>query len=120
MERCVLIASLPKLAGRFDPASTLTEPSMIDVWTLDRKTEMSRYIEGSMSRAPPRKELLATLELTHEGIHTYGEFPCKSGAFLTVELLCSPSSPSCLVDFWQDGRVSPPRGESEPTHAVKT
>ena len=80
-------------------------------WALNTTTEMSRYIEGSMDYAPRRKEILTTLELTREDTHTYGEFVCKSNGFLTVELACSPKSPSCFVGFWQDQRACPPRGK---------
>ena len=107
MERCVLNITIPQRTETFDPAVTLLDPSLVDVWTLDAPTELSRYINGATTYAPGRKELLTTLSFSSTSPSTFGEFHCPSGEFTTLELSCLPSMPNCNVDFWQDQRARP-------------
>ncbi|RDX57165.1 hypothetical protein OH76DRAFT_1335028 [Lentinus brumalis] len=111
MERCVVNITIPQQDGHFDPAVKLADPSMVDVWVLDAPTELSRYISGSMERAPARRELLATLTVSRSEASHSSEFHCTSGKFTTVELACSPTHPGCSVDFWQDQRAKPIGGK---------
>ncbi|KAI0945778.1 hypothetical protein AcW1_001920 [Taiwanofungus camphoratus] len=110
MERCVLTASLPRHTEPSDPATTLYEPSRVDVWLLDTTTEISPYIVGAWERAPKRRGLLTTLTFSKEGPSTSEEFHCPSGEFTALEFACAPSKPSCSVDFWQDQRAIPRGG----------
>lgn len=111
MERCVVNITIPQQDGHFDPAVKLADPSMVDVWVLDAPTELSRYISGSMERAPARRELLTTLTVSRSEASHSSEFHCTSGKFTTVELACSPTHPGCSVDFWQDQRAKPIGGK---------
>lgn len=110
MERCVITFILPKRSESFEPFPMLTDPSWVDVWILDKTTEMSRHIPGSMEIVARRKRLLATAQITTQGAHNIAEFPCLSNTFITVELACTPSSAECFVDFWQSPNVRPPHG----------
>lgn len=98
----------------FDPAVTLLDPSLVDVWMLDAPTELSRYIDGATTYAPKRKELLTTLSFSATSPDTFGEFHCPSGQFTTLELTCSPTTFNCNVDFWQDQRARPLGGSVFP------
>jgi hypothetical protein len=110
MERCVLIVGIPVQHGQFNPSAQVTEPSVVDVWVLDSSIEMSRYVDGSMDHAPRRLAMLSTLSISNTSVTSHGEFTCKSNELLTLELVCSSSTPRCLIDFWQDKRVKPSRG----------
>ena len=114
MERCVLNIILPERNEDFDPDVKLADPSIVDVWLLDAPTEFSKYIKGSMDRAPKRRELLTTLTFSHAGSSRSSEFHCTSGEFTTLELTCSPAHKGCSVDFWQDQRAKPLGGEGIP------
>ncbi|KAK7688221.1 hypothetical protein QCA50_008591 [Cerrena zonata] len=107
MERCVLNITMPQKTDTFDPAVTLLDPSLVDIWTLDTPNELSRYIDGATTYAPKRKELLTTLTFSETSPNTFGEFHCPSGQFTTLELTCSPLMANCNVDFWQDRRARP-------------
>ncbi|GJE88767.1 hypothetical protein PsYK624_048520 [Phanerochaete sordida] len=110
MQRCFLNASVPLLIEKFDPAITLAEPSVLDVWELDTDMPIARYVRGSRDFAPRRRRLFTTLLVRANGQDVSGEFVCKSNELLTLELACSPSVPSCHVDFWQDRRIEPAGG----------
>ncbi|KAI0359764.1 hypothetical protein OH77DRAFT_1446334 [Trametes cingulata] len=113
MERCVLVADIPVPGDKFDPSVSLADPTTVDVWRVDARTEISPYIGDTWHRAPKRLDLLTTLTFSHANASRSQEFPCPSGGFTTVELACSKTAgpdAKCHVDFWQDRRAKPTKG----------
>ncbi|OSC96433.1 hypothetical protein PYCCODRAFT_1379207 [Trametes coccinea BRFM310] len=105
MEHCVLNLSLPVKSDRFDPALSVVDSSLVDIWMLEDSEELTFDIHGLVDKAPQRQELLAMLRYsTTRSVQTQ-EFHCPSGAFTTLELACSPDASTCHVDFWQDRRA---------------
>uniref|UniRef100_A0A8H8CK02 Ubiquitin 3 binding protein But2 C-terminal domain-containing protein n=1 Tax=Psilocybe cubensis TaxID=181762 RepID=A0A8H8CK02_PSICU len=109
MENCSLSFSIPPLTTSFDPSSIAQNGSVIDIWTLNMSHEISRYIGKSWKFAPLRGSRFGIIHLDHRGSDLV-PFLCRSNHFSTFELACSPDSPECHVDFWQDQRAEPKAG----------
>ncbi|KAF9524161.1 hypothetical protein CPB83DRAFT_861715 [Crepidotus variabilis] len=108
MERCSLMRNLPTRTKRFDPAISAEPISVIDLWSLDTTTEISRHIGDSWKYAPKRLRVLTSFSFNDS--LTY-DFDCLSNQFSTFELACSPLSSSiCHIDFWQDHQLAPSGG----------
>ncbi len=119
MERCVLHIEIPRATGKFDPDVKLSDPSHVDVWLLDARTELSRYITGSTDYAPPRRDLMATLAISNTSASISETFICRTGEYTTIELTCAPNFVGCAVHFWQDRRVKPRAGECFTTYRIQ-
>ena len=111
MERCVLHVVVPRASGEFNPDVRLSDPSNVDIWLLDGRVELSRYVTGSTDYAPPRQMLLTTLSVSEATSSVSESFFCRTGEYTTVELTCAPGFLGCTVDFWQDERAKPRGGE---------
>lgn len=113
MESCILNISLPVETARFHPDINLTPTSVISVWSLEDTGEWAQDIRGraARTRAPARRTLVATLPFPTSGSQQSKSFRCPSGAFTTLELVCSRTASTCSVDFWQDRRAKPAGGE---------
>lgn len=107
MEDCQLIFVPPQRTNSFDPSTKLEIPSQVDVWILDSSSEISRYTRHTWSFAPQRVRKLTTLDISEHTRSSSGHFYCPTNQFTTLELACSPLTPSCDVDFWQDLRAVP-------------
>jgi hypothetical protein len=110
MEECMLMFVLPQRSDSFNPNAELTVPSMVDVWILDSSSEISRHIYSTWKFAPTRLRKLTTLEFSEHNPSSSGNFSCPTNEFTTFELACSPVTPSCNVDFWQNHEATPRGG----------
>ncbi|KAL6299315.1 hypothetical protein BKA93DRAFT_829974 [Sparassis latifolia] len=107
MERCVLTLTLPLKTDVLDPAISIHDPSILDVWVLNASLELSPHITGTWKHAPARRSLLATFAVSLDNLSLSGEFHCPSEEFTTLELACSSTVSACRVDFWQNLRLVP-------------
>ncbi|TBU45696.1 hypothetical protein BD309DRAFT_955564 [Dichomitus squalens] len=89
MERGALYIELPQQSKSFNSEVNITDPSVVDVWLLNATIELSHDVGGSMDYASARRELLTTLTVSHAASSHSDEFHSVSGAFTTLELVCS-------------------------------
>lgn len=110
MEKCSVIYSIPSLTATFNPSANVHASTIIDVWNLETVGEISRHIGDTWKYASPRKEKLGSINMS-DPKSGLASFLCRSNQFSTFELACSPSSPGCYLDLWQDQRAEPKAGE---------
>ncbi|KAG6848397.1 hypothetical protein H0H93_000549 [Arthromyces matolae] len=103
MEFCKLVLKIPVPSPSLDPSVEIIDPTTIDIWSLDSPDELTPYTVWNT--APARKSLFATFNVsaTEEAVST--EFRCMSGAFSTLEFVCSDAHAPCHIDFWQDKEI---------------
>lgn len=113
MERCVLHVDVPQDIDGSGVEDIVAYPSYVDIWVLDaRLSELSCYSHDPPSAAPTRSYLLTTLVFTHSAASSHSDpFYCPSGEYTTLEFTCAAASSKCMVDFWQNQRSKPRKGE---------
>jgi hypothetical protein len=103
MEDCVLSVTVPTSTNDFDPATSLIDGSLVDVWALADAEEL--FLHGTSRIASPRRHKMMTVNLARATNSTSSPFQCPSGNFTTLELACSGQGGVCSVDFWQTRAV---------------
>jgi len=108
MEDCELILKLPQVGQRLDVTDDtpflFSEPSTLDVFSLDAATPLDMRKLSYRTR-PPTKEKFATVAARPGEETVVKRFPCPWGSLPTFEVACADRS-DCLVDLWSTQNVT--------------